>query len=391
MDKRQLRRAIGAEKKALTPAEIASCSDRLARRLYDTAAYREARSLYAYLSYNQEVRTDAILRRAQADGKRVAVPKVFGSEMRFLWLDDLSAVAPGAYGIREPVADGPEADDPRALVLMPGLAFDAQGHRCGYGGGFYDQWLTAHPGHPTVALCYGFQLLDHLDTEAHDVPVDQVIAEPVVPDSNYEKLCLQWAEQVCAMDWTALRARLPELRPGPGGYGLTHFGRDYWIDPATGAVTAADGGPASRDARLNIYTLLGYCRDGAANTGRWVPFREVPGAAPFAPAFDKGTLQPFARLFAGRAEALRRAAEALGGTPLPQGDVGFRLEAFRCIPMEFLFWDGDEEFPAQANILYDAGVTSFIHVESTVSLASEGLRRLAEAAGLAGSDVGFSM
>ena len=179
MDKQQLRREIGAQKKQLTQAQIEDCSARLARRFFAHPAYQKARSIYAYLSYNQEVRTLPILRRAQADGKRVAVPKVFGDEMKFLWLDDLSAIAPGAYHIPEPVADGPEADDPTALILMPGLAFDPEGHRCGYGGGFYDKWLAAHPGHPLLALCYGFQLLDHLDTDAHDIPVDFVLSEPI--------------------------------------------------------------------------------------------------------------------------------------------------------------------------------------------------------------------
>ena len=103
-----------------------------------------AKSLYGYLSYNQEVRTIPIMRQAQADGKRVAVPKVYGDTMKFLWLDDLNAVAPGAYNIPEPIADEPEADDETALVLMPGLAFDPEGHRCGYGGGFYDKYLAAH-------------------------------------------------------------------------------------------------------------------------------------------------------------------------------------------------------------------------------------------------------
>ena len=95
-----------------------------------------------------------ILRQAQADGKRVAVPKVYGeTDMRFLWLDDPARIAPGAYGIPEPVDDGPEADDPAALVLMPGLAFDPQGHRLGYGGGFYDPQGTG-----TGRLPYGFIL-----------------------------------------------------------------------------------------------------------------------------------------------------------------------------------------------------------------------------------------
>ena len=120
-----------------------------------------------------------MLRQAQLDGKRVAVPKVYGDTMKFLWLDDLSAVAPGAYNIPAPIADGPEADDETALVLMPGLAFDPEGHRCGYGGGFYDKFLAAHPAHPTLTLCYGFQMFDHLETDDYDIPVDAVISAEV--------------------------------------------------------------------------------------------------------------------------------------------------------------------------------------------------------------------
>ncbi len=178
--KRALRAEIRDKKRALREEQIVSCSARLAEQLFAHPAYQTANSIYGYLSYNQEVRTGPILARARRDGKRVAVPKVFGGEeMRFLWLDDLAAVAPGAYGIPEPVADGPEADDPHALILMPGLAFDREGRRCGYGGGFYDRWLPAHPGHPLLALCYDFQLFERLQTDPHDIPVDYVLAEPV--------------------------------------------------------------------------------------------------------------------------------------------------------------------------------------------------------------------
>lgn len=177
MDKKSLRREIREKKLAMATEEIEQASLRLAERLFETPEYKNALSIYGYLSYNQEVRTEPILRRALRDGKRVAVPKVFGDEMRFLWMDDLTQVAPGYYDIPEPIADGPVADDDMALILMPGLAFDPAGHRLGYGGGFYDRYLASHHDHKLVALCYDFQMFDHLDTEAHDIPVDLVIAD----------------------------------------------------------------------------------------------------------------------------------------------------------------------------------------------------------------------
>ena len=175
MDKKALRAEVRAKKRALTEAQIEAYSAELAAQLFAHPLYRAAKSLYGYLSYNQEVRTMPILRQAQADGKRVAVPKVYGDEMKFLWLDDLDHTVCGAYSIPEPVGDEPEADDETALILMPGLAFDPEGHRCGYGGGFYDKYLAAHRAHPTVALCYGFQLYEHLDVDAFDIPVDAVL------------------------------------------------------------------------------------------------------------------------------------------------------------------------------------------------------------------------
>ena len=177
VNKKELRKEIGAKKAALSEAEIERRSAVLSERLFATAQYRDCKSLYAYLSFNQEVRTNPIIERAWADGKRVAVPKVIGKEMVFIWLDSYDQLGPGYYGITEPVENGPVADDVTALVLMPGLAFDPEGHRIGYGGGFYDRFLEAEPDHPLVALCYDFQMLPHLDVEAHDIPVDVVITD----------------------------------------------------------------------------------------------------------------------------------------------------------------------------------------------------------------------
>ena len=175
MDKKQLRSEIRAKKRAMTEVQIVSASHRLGELLRAHPLYQNAKTIYGYLPYNQEVRTVPMLEQALLDGKRIAVPKVFGDEMKFIYLEDLSKIDKGYCGIPEPIENGPVADDPTALVLMPGLAFDPQGHRIGYGGGFYDKFLTSEPNHPTLALCYEFQMLEHLETEEFDVPVDCVL------------------------------------------------------------------------------------------------------------------------------------------------------------------------------------------------------------------------
>ena len=175
MDKATLRQQIRLRKRQMTEAEIIQKSEQLLHLFTATQSYRNAKTLYGYMSFNQEVRTLPILEQALRDGKRVAIPKCCGKEMRFIWMDDLSRTEMSSFGIPEPTADEPLADDPHALVLMPGMAFDRDGHRIGYGGGAYDKFLAAEPNHPTVALCYDFQMVEKLPTEDFDIPVDMVL------------------------------------------------------------------------------------------------------------------------------------------------------------------------------------------------------------------------
>ena len=152
MDKKELRTVIRAKKRAMTNAQIDACSEKLAALFCAHPLYQQAKSIYGYLPYNQEVRTVPMLEQALRDGKKVAVPKCYGDEMKFIYLDDLTKVAKGYAGIPEPIADEPVAHDETALVLMPGLAFDPQGHRIGYGGGFYDKYPAANRQHVTCLL-----------------------------------------------------------------------------------------------------------------------------------------------------------------------------------------------------------------------------------------------
>lgn len=175
MDKKELRRQIREQKRAMTDEQITAASQCLAEKFFAIQQYAEASSIYGYLPYNQEVRTVPILQRALHDGKRVAVPKVYGDEMRFIYITDFNGLENSEMGIPEPVVDAPVADDPTALVIMPGLAFDVYGSRIGYGGGFYDKFLASEPNHPTVALCYEFQMFPRLDTDEYDIPVDLVL------------------------------------------------------------------------------------------------------------------------------------------------------------------------------------------------------------------------
>lgn len=200
--------------------------------------------------------------------------------------------------------------------------------------------------------------------------------------SNYDKWCREWEERFLAMDQEQLMHTLPELKPEGDYLTLLHFNRKYGIHRSTGEICSLEEAPLSNIIKLNIYTLLGYASPSARLTGEWVPFQSLKNTSPFAPAYQRGVLEPFARIFTGHLDQLEKAFQNLGGLRIPYSDLGYEISAFACIPVRFLFWEGDEEFPAQTNILFDKSATDFIHGESIVSISSVGLMRLAQEAEL---------
>lgn len=201
--------------------------------------------------------------------------------------------------------------------------------------------------------------------------------------SNYDKLCDQWRERFLKMDQQQLMQKLPELKSKGDYLTICHFGRKYGVHRKTGIIIPMGGNHnASNTVKLNIYTLFGYASPLARFRDDWVGFEDLKGTSPFAAAFKKGVKEPFARTFTGHVDKLQFAMEAMGGMKLTFSDMGYQVNAFECIPVRFLFWQGDDEFPAQANLLFDSSATDFIHGESIVSIAMVGLARLAEIAGL---------
>ena len=176
LTKQELRSSVRKQKKEMAAEDIARRSELLCRMVLDSDAYQKSASVYGYLPFNQEVDLTLLLKQALADGKQVALPKCCGKEMRFILIRDLSRIQKSAFGAPEPIDDAPVARDPQALVILPGLVFDMKGHRIGYGGGYYDRFLAQEPNHPTIGLCFDFQLVSQLKPEEHDIPAQTVFS-----------------------------------------------------------------------------------------------------------------------------------------------------------------------------------------------------------------------
>ena len=179
MDKVQIREMISEKKRNMAGEEICRLSEELTETFCSLEEFRSADCLFAYCSFNQEVRTGTIIKTALEAGKRVAVPKVLGDRLEFRYIRSEQDLELSPLGIPEP-KDGLEIADGREeiiLMLTPGLAFDRRGARIGYGKGLYDRYLSEHAGEQItmIALCYDFQLLDYIETEPFDKTVDRVL------------------------------------------------------------------------------------------------------------------------------------------------------------------------------------------------------------------------
>ena len=176
---KQARRLIPREERERVDAAITA-------QLVATDAYAQASVVLTYLSFGSEIDTYGLIERAWADGKTVALPRCLEGTRQMEWyrIESFDGLRRSSIGVLEPMRDpaqqlaaGASADE---LVVVPGLTFDTQGYRLGYGGGYYDTFLAGFPGR-SAGLCRIYQLSRGLQAEgvidAYDLPVSVVVTE----------------------------------------------------------------------------------------------------------------------------------------------------------------------------------------------------------------------
>lgn len=178
MTKQDLRRFIRAQKKEHAAAQLAAMSEEITNRVFASAWWQETSTLLLYYPLSDEVDVRQLIREAFEEGKRVLLPVVKGDELELHLYEGESSLRKGAFGIMEPQGTlfAPEYYDEIDLAIIPGVAFDKEGHRLGRGKGYYDRLLPKLKTTKLVGVCWPFQLLDKVPAEPHDIPVEEVIS-----------------------------------------------------------------------------------------------------------------------------------------------------------------------------------------------------------------------
>lgn len=169
MDKAQLRTEMTRRRRALTADQREQAAQRVRDALLGLALPRR---IFAFVSVRDELPTRTLLDACLAQGLEVGIPKLTGRGtmdcVRYT-----GELVPGPYGV--PTCEGAMLEP--ELVLVPGLAFDPQGGRVGYGGGYYDRWLSAHPAAVTLGLAFDLQVVPTVPMCPTDVALDALITD----------------------------------------------------------------------------------------------------------------------------------------------------------------------------------------------------------------------
>lgn len=178
MPKKSLRGTMLARRKHLAAEICLSHSLRIQQRVVMLPAFKTAGVVALYSPILNEVFTEEIFHEALRQGKIVAYPRVCGERLDFVTVRSPNELAPGTFGVLEPTGTELIRSEVLDLVLVPGVAFDRDGNRLGYGKGFYDRVLCG-TGRPalTIGLCFEMQLVDSLPIEDHDENLDLLITE----------------------------------------------------------------------------------------------------------------------------------------------------------------------------------------------------------------------
>lgn len=176
--KKEIRAEVKKYRREAEAGQIGCHSEQICDAFLTLPEYLDAKTVFAYMDCKNEVQTKKVIEQCWRDGKTVAVPKVFGETMKYYVIFSYDDLEEGYFGISEPKFEKlQEIVCEDGLMILPGVAFDTDRHRVGYGGGFYDRYLQAHPNMKKIAFAFEFQMFEKVPYEEFDIQPEKIITE----------------------------------------------------------------------------------------------------------------------------------------------------------------------------------------------------------------------
>lgn len=143
-------------------------------KIVNLEEYKQSKLLLVYVSLKDEVDTFKLIEHSLEIGKRVAVPKCINNDIEFFYIESLNELEKGKFNILEPKANKKVKDFDNSVCIIPGVTFDKEMSRIGYGKGFYDRFLKNYCG-IKIGLAYRECICEKIDNEINDVKIDKII------------------------------------------------------------------------------------------------------------------------------------------------------------------------------------------------------------------------
>lgn len=172
MDKKEIRKTYLNIRKNINNKE--QKDTKVFNEMIELKEYKESKQILAYVSLNDELDTFKLLDYSLKNGKKVAVPKCEGETINFYYINSLKELKKGAFGILEPQNENIVTNLENSVCIVPGVAFDKNNNRIGYGKGYYDRFLQNYKG-IKIGLTYKECLCDEIKTDKTDIKVDKII------------------------------------------------------------------------------------------------------------------------------------------------------------------------------------------------------------------------
>lgn len=191
IDKKELRKVMIKNRDDLTLAEREFKDNLILQKLLRSNEYKESTNIFTFINYGSEVDTKSFINRALTQEKNIFVPKTIKGtrNMKAVKINSLENLKADNWGILEPETFHGEIDKEKLdLVIVPGIIFDRNGSRIGYGGGYYDIYFSDFKSKVNkIALSYDIQVVEHLEIEEHDITVDVIITEKEIINIKNEQ------------------------------------------------------------------------------------------------------------------------------------------------------------------------------------------------------------
>lgn len=191
MNKSSIREIMKNKRDIMSKKDNYNLSNQVINKILESKFYKDSENIFTFVSTGSEIFTHNFIKHSIAISKKIYIPYINykNKAMHATQLKNFSDLETGFYGILSLPKTKLEIIEPGELdlVLVPGLAFGKNFHRVGYGGGYYDRYLSKlYSKTKILGICFNFQVVEHVDNEVFDIPVDKIITDKLICERRYD-------------------------------------------------------------------------------------------------------------------------------------------------------------------------------------------------------------